>query len=104
MNIELLLIIACFICLLALYFRTEMQSEALKEMYEKLRLLENNLDLTSSQVSSTEADIDFMKGKLNDAIREIHIVDEGRIKYYCALRQEIREINKAIEYLYEEKK
>ena len=35
---------------------------------------------------------------------EIHIVDEGRIKDYCALKQDVREINKIIEYLCEEKK
>lgn len=95
------IILIFLICLLVLYFRTETQSEALKEIYEKLRLLEHNLDWTSS---STELDVDFMKGKLNDAIREIHIVDEGRIKDYCALKQDVREINKIIEYLCEEKK
>ena len=104
MNIELLLIIGCFICLLVLYFRTETQSKALDEMYKKLRILEHNLDWTSHQASSTEVDVDFMKGKLNDAIREIHIVDEGRIKDYCALKQDVREINKAIDYLHGEKK
>lgn len=98
------IILIFLICLLVLYFRTEMQSEALKEIYEKLRLLEHNLDWTSSQTSSTELDVDFMKGKLNDAIREIQIVDEGRIKDYCALKQDVREINKIIEYLCEEKK
>lgn len=98
------IILIFLICLLVLYFRTETQSKALDEMYKKLRLLENNLDWTSSQTSSTELDVDFMKGKLNDAIREIHIVDEGRIKDYCALKQDVREINKIIEYLCEEKK
>lgn len=98
------IILIFLICLLVLYFRTEMQSEALKEIYEKLRLLEHNLDWTSSQTSSTELDVDFMKGKLNDAIREIHIVDEGRIKDYCELKQEIREIHKCLDYLHGEKK
>lgn len=98
------IILIFLICLLVLYFRTETQSKALDEMYKKLRLLGHNLDWTSSQTSSTELDVDFMKGKLNDAIREIHIVDEGRIKDYCALKQDVREINKIIEYLCEEKK
>ena len=70
-----------------------MQSEALKEIYEKLRLLEHNLDWTSSQASSTETDVDFMKGGLHDATKGVQ-----------ELRQEIREINKIIEYLCEEKK
>lgn len=98
------IILIFLICLLVLYFRTETQSKALDEMYKKLRLLEHNLDWTSTQASSTEIDVDSMKGKLNDAIREIHIVDEGRIKDYCALKQDVREINKIIEYLCEEKK
>lgn len=87
MNTELLLIIACYIGLLVLNYRTGVQSKALDEMYKKLRILEHNLDWTSAQASSTEVDVDFMKGKLNDTIREIHIVDEGRIKDYCALKK-----------------
>lgn len=101
MNIELILIIACSICLLVLHFRVETQAKALDEMRECNQSLLNVIKLINNDLSEVENNT--FKG-LRELERNVRIVDEGRIKDYCALRQEIREINKCLDYLHGEKK
>lgn len=85
MYIELLLIIdfLCFICLLMLYYKTEKQSKALQEMRECNQSLLNVIK------------------RMN---KDVGILEANTFKEVKELKQEIREIHKAIEYLCEEKK
>lgn len=103
MYIELLLIIdfLCFTGLLMLYYKTEKQAKALQEMRECNQSLLNVIKLINNDLSEVE-DSAF-KG-MKELERNARIVDDGRIKDYCALRQEIREINKYLDYLHGEKK